>query len=104
EVPVRRNYTYLADFRNDPKAHPLRTESGRIVLGSKRLAELNYADCGDHPRWFEPAEWLGAAGAGDQLHLISHQPQGRLHSQLPDGPASAALKQDGREFLRLHPD
>lgn len=100
--PVQRDHTYLADFREDPAAHPLDTESGRIVLGSDRLARLGYADCPAHPAWIEPAEWLGGA-ASEELHLISHQPNGRLHSQLETGEASRAEKRAGREQVRLHP-
>lgn len=100
--PVQRDHTYLADFREEPAAHPLDTESGRIVLGSDRLARLGYADCPAHPAWIEPAEWLGGA-AGEELHLISHQPNGRLHSQLETGEASRAEKRAGREQVRLHP-
>ncbi|WYK06619.1 molybdopterin guanine dinucleotide-containing S/N-oxide reductase [Cereibacter sphaeroides f. sp. denitrificans] len=101
--PVQRDHTYLAAFREDPGAHPLDTESGLIVLGSATLARLGYADCGPHPAWIEPAEWLGKAQAGE-LHLISHQPKGRLHSQLETAEASLAGKREGREQVMLHPD
>jgi biotin/methionine sulfoxide reductase len=100
--PVQRNHTYLAEYREDPDAHPLDTESGKIVLGSATLARLGYADCGAHPSWIEPVEWLGGA-ATDELHLISHQPNGRLHSQLETAEASRADKRDGREQVRLNP-
>ncbi|WP_299365557.1 molybdopterin guanine dinucleotide-containing S/N-oxide reductase [uncultured Paracoccus sp.] len=100
--PVQEHHTYLSDFREDPEAHPLNTESGRIVLGSETLARLNYDDCRDHPAWIEPAEWLGSATA-EQLHLISHQPAGRLHSQLETGAASLAEKRGGREQVRINP-
>ncbi|MCA6122048.1 molybdopterin-dependent oxidoreductase [Bradyrhizobium sp. WSM 1704] len=102
--PVETEHTYLADFRNDPGAHPLRTESGRIVLGSETLAGLDYADCRSHPAWIEPAEWLGNAADAGQMHLISHQPAGRLHSQLETGASSRAMKRNGREQARLHPE
>ncbi|MCA1410904.1 molybdopterin-dependent oxidoreductase [Bradyrhizobium sp. NBAIM20] len=101
--PVKADHTFLADFRNEPEEHPLNTESGKIVLGSKTLARLDYPDCRSHPAWIEPAEWLGTAEAG-QMHLISHQPAGRLHSQLETGPSSRAMKRNGREQARLHPD
>lgn len=100
--PVKENHTYLAEFRDEPEAHALKTESGRIVLGSEALERLHYADCRSHPAWIPPAEWLGAA-ADDEFHLISHQPAGRLHSQLETGPASLALKRNGREQMRIHP-
>ncbi|MBT9288055.1 molybdopterin-dependent oxidoreductase [Prosthecodimorpha staleyi] len=101
--PVRDNHTYLAAFRDDPAAHALPTESGRIVLGSDLLDRLGYEDCPAHPAWLEPYEWLGKAEAPNQFHLVSHQPAGRLHSQLETGPASRALKRGGREQARLNP-
>lgn len=101
-VPVRANHVFLDRFRADPGAEPLRTESGRIVLGSALLAERDYGNCPPHPAWMPPAEWLGAGQGG--LHLMSHQPAGRLHSQLDNGPASASLKRNGREQVRLHPE
>ncbi|MDD1530374.1 Asp-tRNA(Asn)/Glu-tRNA(Gln) amidotransferase GatCAB subunit C [Bradyrhizobium sp. WBOS7] len=101
--PVKTDHTYLTDFRNKPEEHALKTESGKIVLGSETLARLDYADCRPHPAWIEPAEWLGNATAG-QMHLVSHQPAGRLHSQLETGASSRAMKRNGREQARLHPD
>lgn len=103
EVPMKHNYTYLADFRRDPTANALRTESGRIVLTSNKLARLGHDDCASHPSWIEPAEWLGRNGVDDQLHLISNQPPGRLHSQLPKGLASLETKVGGRERARINP-
>jgi biotin/methionine sulfoxide reductase len=101
--PTRTEHTYLAEFRERPEEHRLHTESGRIVLGSSLLAGLGYADCRAHPAWIEPAEWLGAARDGGQFHLISSQPQGRLHSQLETGEASRAQKRGGREQVRINP-
>lgn len=105
EVPTRPHFTCLQSFRADPGAHPLNTESGRIVLWSQALEALGFDDCPPHPAWIEPAEWLGAAGAGERnaLHLISRQPEGKLHSQLDDAPASMAAKRHGREQVRIHP-
>lgn len=101
--PVKADHTYLTDFRNEPEEYALKTESGKIVLGSETLARLDYADCRPHPAWIEPAEWLGNAAAGE-MHLVSHQPAGRLHSQLETGASSRAMKRNGREQARLHPD
>jgi biotin/methionine sulfoxide reductase len=101
-VPTRSNHVFLDRFRADPAAHPLATESGRIVLYSRELEGLQLADCPPHPAWLEPAEWLGRA-APDQLHLMSRQPQGKLHSQLDDAPAAQASKRDGREQVWLNP-
>ena len=104
EVPTLSKHSFLSDFRADPVAHPLLTESGRIVLHSPRLAALDLADCPAHPAWIEPAEWLGSASAAQQLHLVSRQPQHKLHSQLDDAPASQASKRDGREQALIHPE
>ena len=101
--PVRTEHTYLARFRERPEEHRLNTESGRIVLGSALLAGLGYEDCRAHPAWIEPVEWLGAARDAGQLHLISRQPEGRLHSQLETGAASRAAKRGGREQARFNP-
>lgn len=101
-VPVKRDHVYLDQFRADPDRNPLDTESGRIVLGSQALARLGHSDCLPHPAWLPPAEWLGEA-ASDELHLISHQPRGRLHSQLESGESSLADRRNGREQLRLNP-
>jgi biotin/methionine sulfoxide reductase len=103
EIPVKGDYTYLADYRDNPEAHPLKTESGRIVLGSETLAKLGHTDCIDHPSWFEPREWLGKDGVSDELHLISNQPIGRLHSQIPKGDASLTEKAQGIEKARINP-
>ncbi len=101
--PSTDQHTYLAKYREDPQQHALKTESGKIVLGSQTLDRLGYDDCPATPTWMEPVEWLGKAASPRQLHLISHQPAGRLHSQLETGPASLALKRNGREQARLHP-
>ena len=101
-VPVRGANVHLARFREDPAGNPLATESGRIVLSSPRLAGLALADCPPHPGWLPPAEWLGSA-APDELHLISRQPAGRLHSQLEQAAASLALnKRNGREIVLVN--
>lgn len=102
-VPVQDNHTYLAEYRSDPEAFSLDTESGRIVLGSDLLARLDHADCRATPAWIEPAEWLGKATNPDEMHLVSHQPAGRLHSQIETGAASLAQKRNGREQARLNP-
>lgn len=103
DCPTQSEHSYLADFRDQPQEHPLATESGKIVLGSAKLAQLGYADCPAHPAWIEPAEWLGKARDASEMHLISHQPEGRLHSQLEAGSSSLAQKRNGREQARLNP-
>lgn len=102
-LPSQGDHTYLADFRVDPDKHRLGTESGRIVLNSAQLAGLGYDDCRSHPAWLPPAEWLGADGVDDgQFHMVSHQPTGRLHSQLDAAPASREHKRGGREQVRVN--
>ncbi|MDG4897768.1 molybdopterin dinucleotide binding domain-containing protein [Mesorhizobium sp. WSM4976] len=81
----------------------MKTESGKIVLGSRTLEKLAYDDCLAHPAWIEPDEWLGGADIENGLHLISHQPAGRLHSQLETAPASRLRKKNGREIASLNP-
>ena len=90
-------------FRNDPVAHPLKTPSGRIEIFSQRIAGFGLADCPGYPAWFAPAEWLGAVGTYP-LHMLSDQPDRRLHSQLDPSPWSAAGKIAGRQPISMHPD
>ena len=60
-----RNYVSFADFRADPKAHPLSTESGKIQLFSPKIAGYHYNDCLGHPTYFQPTE--GVAAATDEV-------------------------------------
>ncbi|WP_242129137.1 molybdopterin-dependent oxidoreductase [Sphingobium sp. Sx8-8] len=93
-----------ADFRRDPIAHPLPTPSGKIEIFSERIAGFALPDCPGHPVWLEPYEWLGhAKAAAYPLHLLSDQPQRRLHSQLDASPYSRAGKVAGREPVYLNP-
>lgn len=97
-------FTYLAAFRADPVGQPLTTPSGKIELWSSTLAAFGYPDCPPHAAWIEPFEWLGSSKAAEHpLHLLSHQPSVRLHSQLDHAPISRAAKINDREPLRLHP-
>jgi len=105
QVPTQRHFTYLADFRANPEAEPLATESGKIVLGSKTLEKLGYEDCLPHPAWIPPAEWLGDGEktARTPFHLISRQPDGKLHSQLDFAPTAMATKRNNREQVQMNP-
>ncbi len=95
----------LESFRQDPEAHALTTPSGRIEIHSERIAGFGIADCAGHPRWYEPSEWLrGGQGEDGLLHLISDQPQTRLHSQLDNSAYSRGMKIGLREPVRLHPE
>ncbi|WP_323764513.1 molybdopterin-dependent oxidoreductase [Marinovum sp.] len=93
----------LERFVADPEAHPLATESGRITLSNQAIAGFGLEDCPGHPSWLMPAETLLDA-AEDELHLISGQPDTRLHSQNDRGSEAQGDKIDGREPACLHPE
>jgi biotin/methionine sulfoxide reductase len=94
----------LAAFRNDPATNPLKTPSGRIEIFAETIAGFGYDDCPGHASWLEPAEWLGSAKARTYpLHLLSNQPQARLHSQLDCAAVSRSAKVADREALWMHP-
>jgi biotin/methionine sulfoxide reductase len=100
EAPVM-----LGRFRADPQAHRLPTPSGKIEIFSETIASFGYDDCVGHPAWFEPVEWLGSPLAQRYpLHLISHQPTTRLHSQYDHGAVSLDSKTRGRETALMHPE
>lgn len=98
--PPEGSQVLLEDFRRDPDAHPLTTPSGRIEIVSRRIAALDLADCPGHPAWLAPEEWLGAATAADQLHLVTRQPPQRLHSQLYQ---TRAGRGEAREPVAINP-
>ncbi|MGH1464757.1 MAG: molybdopterin-dependent oxidoreductase [Cognatishimia sp.] len=103
QVPQSKQTRILLEkFVQDPDQNPLNTESGKIILFSEKIANQQFDDCLGHPRWFEPAEWLGQAKDG-ALHLISNQPATRLHSQLDNGKTSRDSKVKGREVCTMHP-
>lgn len=104
ELPTDAGLTLFEDFRADPDANPLGTPSGRIEIFSEDIDSFGYDDCAGHPRWYEPAEWLGGERAMRYpLHLLANQPATRLHSQLDGGATSQSSKVQGREPVRLHP-
>jgi biotin/methionine sulfoxide reductase len=103
-LPTEPGLTLLADYRADPVAHRLATPSGRIEIFSETIDGFGYDDCGGHPTWYEPDEWLGGPRAVDHpLHLLANQPATRLHGQLDGGAASLNSKVQGREPMRMHP-
>ena len=96
--------TLLEKFRQNPNSHPLKTPSGLIEIFSETIAGFGIEDNPGHPVWNEPSEWLGAKKTKSfPMHLISHQPERRLHSQLDDSAHSRAGKINGREPCRLNP-
>lgn len=98
-------HVFLSEFRDDPASHPLPTPSGKIEIYSEVIAGFDYADCPGHPTWLPPKEWLGSPKAQEHpLHLISGQPETRLHSQLDPGRFSMSHKVQGREPVMMHPE
>ena len=96
---------WLSAFREDPEAHALNTPSGKIEIFSKVIADFDYEDCPGHPSWIEPFERLGGAGSDRYpLHLLSPQPDRKLHSQLDHSAHSQAGKIQGKEVISMHPD
>lgn len=86
----------LDEFIADPVVNALSTPSGRIEVCSDQIATLDLPDCGGHPTWYPPAEWTFDGPEG-WFHLISNQPNTRLHGQLDNGPVSQQSKTKGRE-------
>jgi biotin/methionine sulfoxide reductase len=102
--PPDEDFVLFEDFRRAPDLHPLKTPSGRIEIVSEKIAGFGYMDCPPHPAWIAPDEWLGSDAASQwPLHLITHQPAGRLHSQMDPGPVSRGSKVKDREQIRLNP-
>lgn len=96
--------TMFADFVADPDANPLGTPSGRIEIFSADVAAMRLPDCPGHPAWLERGERLGGSAArASQLHLLSDQPERRLHSQMDASPHSVDGKLDGRERVHMNP-
>ncbi|MEX9254892.1 molybdopterin guanine dinucleotide-containing S/N-oxide reductase [Pseudenterobacter timonensis] len=94
-------FVRFADFRRDPEKHPLKTESGKIEIYSRRIAEFGYGDCPPHPMWLAPDEWHGNAQPG-QLQLLSAHPAHRLHSQLNYSSLREQYAVAGREPMVIH--
>jgi biotin/methionine sulfoxide reductase len=102
--PPDHEFVLFEEFRRDPEQHPLKTPSGRIELVSETIAGFGYDDCLKHAAWIAPAEWLGSPRAQQwPIHLVTHQPHGRLHSQMDPGPVSQSGKIAGREAIRMNP-
>lgn len=92
----------MRDFVDDPERAPLATESGRITLYNETIAGFGLDDCPGHPAWLPPVESLLDAPDG-ALHLISGQPDTRLHAQNDMGSEAQNDKIGGREPVLMHP-
>lgn len=98
-------FVLFGEFHESPTTHPLKTPSGKVELYSETVAGYGYDDCPGHAVWLEPQEWLGGKRATDYpLHLISNQPQHKLHAQMDGAGVSRAAKVNDREVVTLHPD
>lgn len=88
-----------ADFREDPIANKLRTQSGKIQIYSQKFADFNLKDFKGHPIWIEPSEWLGNKQLTKEypFHLLSPHPRWRVHSQLDNTWLRNMYKIQGRE-------
>jgi biotin/methionine sulfoxide reductase len=96
------DYVMFGRYRDDPDANRLGTPSGRIEL----FSELAAAEPGQpgHPAWLDPEEWLGAPMAKEfPIHLLTPQPDRRLHGQMDLSSYSRAGKLRERERLTMHP-
>ncbi|MBN6045616.1 molybdopterin guanine dinucleotide-containing S/N-oxide reductase [Citrobacter sp. ku-bf4] len=100
--PANAQFIRFADFRRDPNAYPLKTDSGKIEIYSQRIAGYGYADCPGHPMWLEPDEWHGNAEPG-QLQIVSAHPAHRLHSQLNYSHLRERYAVADREPVTIHP-
>ncbi len=94
---------YLSAFRADPEANPLATPSGKIELASEVIAGFGYEDCPGHPSWLPPRGWQSGESKTYALHLLSGQPETRLHSQYDCGDFSMSRKVQGREPILINP-
>jgi len=93
----------FAEFVASAGAKLLNTPSGKIELFCDAIAAMRLPDCSGLPEWRAPTEGLGTAQPG-QLHLISGQPDTRLHSQNDPGSVARDSKIAGREPCVLHPE
>ncbi|WP_245198526.1 molybdopterin-dependent oxidoreductase [Jiella mangrovi] len=90
-------------YRQDPAEARVDTPSGKIELFSDSVA----AEPGQpgHPVWLDPEEWLGSAKTSVfPLHLLSPQPDRKLHGQMDFSSYSRGGKIRERECVRLNPD
>ena len=92
----------LERFRSHPQQYPLPTPSGRIELSSSVVAGFGYDEFPGYPCWKAHDEWLGSIKARHYpLHLLSNQPEHKLHSQYDYSRVSKQGKTSGRQTIRL---
>ncbi|EAK0805039.1 molybdopterin guanine dinucleotide-containing S/N-oxide reductase [Campylobacter lari] len=98
------NFVRHSEFRADPVANKLATESGKIQIYSPKFEKYNLEDFKAHPTWFEPAEWLGNEKLVKKypFHLLSPHPRYRVHSQLDNTWVRDLYKIQGREPVMIN--
>jgi biotin/methionine sulfoxide reductase len=97
-------FTLYRDFREDPVAHPLGTPSGKVEIFSETVAGFGYDECPGLPVWRAPSEWLGSElAARYPLHMISNQPEDKLHGQMDASGGSRRNKVRERAGLIMNP-
>ena len=102
EVPIEKTKKIMfEDFRNNPIKNSLSTPSGKIEITSNTIRNFKLKDCKGHPTWIEPYEWLGKK-ENFPLHLISNQPEYRLHGQLDNAKYSLNNKIKNREPVLIN--
>lgn len=98
-----RDFIQMGDFRADPKANSLSTESGLIQLYSPKIASYKYDDCQGHPMYFEPTEGVAKATKDYPLALMSCKSRYRMHSQLDSTVSNRFANIQGREPCWINP-
>jgi len=93
-----------SDFRNDPEKNPLHTESGKVEMFCKTIADQKLEDCPGIPKYLESHEFLGNAKEG-QVHVVSPHPYYRLHSQMANADRVRARHAiEDREACLISPE
>ena len=100
--PLKNEKIMFKDFRLNPLKNKLNTPSGKIEITSKNIKKFKLKDCRQYTSWFEPYEWLGNKKKFT-LHLISNQPQFKLHGQLDNEKLSKKNKIKKKEPIIINP-
>jgi biotin/methionine sulfoxide reductase len=108
ELPEpEQDFLLFGSFRRDPQAHPLKTPSGRIELVSSSIGAMQLPDMPPHATWAWPDENAGHVSNAEPtrypLHLLTHQPSAKLHSQGDFAAVAQSVKAAGREIVSFNP-
>ena len=103
ELPkLKMDKIMFKNFVLNPLKNKLKTPSGKIEITSETIKNFKLKDCKQHPSWFEPYEWLGNKKKFN-LHLISNQPEFKLHGQLDNASLSKKNKVKEKEKIIINP-